>query len=80
MRRRIHSGLYGPGPSALEDVSPGASLVVRWLRLHLPRQGIWGQSLVRELRYHMPLGQKTETSNGSSIVENSIKTFKTWSI
>ena len=29
-----------------------------WLRLHLPGQGVWDQSLVRELRSHMPRGQK----------------------
>ena len=26
----------------------GASLVVQWLRIHLPMQGIWVQSLVQE--------------------------------
>ena len=32
----------------------GASLVVQWLRIHLPMQGTWVPSLVRELRSHMP--------------------------
>ena len=36
----------------------GTSLVVQWLRLHLPMQGVWVQSLVAELRSHMPPGQK----------------------
>ena len=30
-------------------------------RLHLPIQGLWVWSLVRELRSHMPRGQKTKT-------------------
>ena len=30
------------------------SLVVQWLRIHLPMQGI--RSLVRELRSHVPRG------------------------
>ena len=46
----------------------GISLVVQWLRLHLSMQGVWVQSLVRELRSHMTHGQKLKT--------NSIKTFQ----
>ena len=34
----------------------GTSLVVQWLRLHLPMQGAWVQSLVGELRSHMLSG------------------------
>ena len=34
----------------------GTSLVVQWLRFMLLVQGIQVQSLVRELRFHMPLG------------------------
>ena len=30
------------------------SLVVQWLRICLPVQGMWVQSLVGELRSHMP--------------------------
>ena len=33
-------------------------------------------SLVREIRSHMPRGQKTKTYNRNSIVTNSIKIFK----
>ena len=29
---------------------------VQWLRIHLPIQGTWVQTLVRELRSHMPWG------------------------
>ena len=36
----------------------GTSLMVQWLRLDLPKQGAWVQSLVREMRSHMPRGQK----------------------
>ena len=38
----------------------GTFLVVQWLRLHLPMQGVQVQSLVRELRSHMPCNQKTK--------------------
>ena len=34
----------------------GTSLVVQWLRILLPIQGVWVQSLVRELRSHVPRG------------------------
>ena len=39
----------------------GTSLVVQWLRLHLPVQGVQVQSLVMELGSHLPHGQKTKT-------------------
>ena len=32
----------------------GTSLVVQWLRIHLPKQGMWVGSLIWELRSHMP--------------------------
>ncbi|XP_059752342.1 D-aminoacyl-tRNA deacylase 1 isoform X2 [Balaenoptera ricei] len=35
---------------------PGTSLVVQWLRIHLPVQGTRVQSLVGELRSHVPRG------------------------
>ena len=31
----------------------GISLVVQWLTIHLPVQGMWVWSLVRELKSHM---------------------------
>ena len=34
----------------------GTSLVVQWLRIHLPVQGMQVPSLVRELRSHMQWG------------------------
>ena len=39
-------------------------------------QGVWVWSLVGELRFYMPRGQKPKTSNRSNIVTNSIKTLK----
>ena len=51
----------------------GTSLMVQWLRLHLPLEGVRVQSLVRELRSPMACGQKTNSSN---IVTKSIKTLK----
>ena len=34
----------------------GVSLVVQWLRIHLPVQGTWAQTLVGEVGSHMPPG------------------------
>ena len=31
------------------EVIHGASLVVQWIRIHLPMQGTWVQSLIREV-------------------------------
>ena len=36
-------------------------LVVQWLRVHLPMQGVQVQSLLGELKSHMPQGPKTKT-------------------
>ena len=36
----------------------GTSLVAQWLRLHLPMQGDQAQSLVGDLRSHMPHRKK----------------------
>ena len=36
------------------------SLMIQLLRLCLPLQGVWVQSLVGELRFHMPHGQKNQ--------------------
>ena len=43
----------------------------------LSNAGVIVPSLVRKLRSHLPLGQKTkDMKNRSNIVKNSIKTFK----
>ena len=38
----------------------GTSLVVQWLRVHLPMQEVWIWFLVWQLRAHMPGGQKKQ--------------------
>ena len=53
----------------------GTSLVTQSLRLCLPMEQVQALSLVREVRSHMPRGQKTKTYNRNSIVTNSIKIF-----
>ena len=59
----------------LKDV--GTSLVVQWLKLHLPMQGVRVQSLVGELRSYKTQGQKSQNiNNRSNIVKTSIKTSK----
>ena len=50
--------------------------MVQWLRLHLPMQGVQAQSLVEELRPHIPRCQKAKTQNSSVVVTNSINTLK----
>ena len=39
------------------------SLVVQWLRHHLPMQGVWVWALIGELRSHMTHGQKKTTEH-----------------
>ena len=46
--------LQGIMPSEINQT--GTSLVVQWLRIHLPIKGIQVQSLFQELRSHMPRG------------------------
>ena len=41
----------------------GTSLVVQWLGLCLPLQGVWVPSLVGKLRCHMPHGQKAKQNS-----------------
>ena len=44
-----------------KNYTTGISLVVQWLRLRLPKQGMCIGSLVRELRFHVPHDQKNRT-------------------
>ena len=44
----------GVGVSTIALNTLGTSLVVQWLRILLSMQGTLVQSLVRELRFHMP--------------------------
>ena len=54
-----------------KETSIGTSLVVLWLRFHLPVQGLWVWSLVRELGSHMPRGAvKKNTQQTRSIYRN----------
>ena len=48
-------------PCSVKMVLLGTSLVIQWLRLHLPMQGVWIWSLVGELRSHMSWSQKSKT-------------------
>ena len=51
--------------------------MVQWLRLRLPMQGVWIQSLLwGELRSHMFVAKKPKHKNRNNIVTNSIKTLK----
>ena len=54
----------------------GTSLVIQWLRLHVPKQGMQVRSLARKLRPHKHWGQKTKMWNRSNTVTNTIKTLK----
>ena len=54
----------------------GTPLVVRWLRLCLPMQGVPIWPLVGEIRSHKPHSQSTKTQTRSNIVTSSIKIFK----
>ena len=69
VRRKISQSLKS---SAFKTSGLGTSLVVQWLRPCLPMQGVRVRPLVRELRSHMPLGQKARNNT----VTNSIKTLK----
>ena len=52
------------------------SLAVQWLRIYLSMQEVWAQSLAKELRFHRPHRQNTQTWNRNSIVTNSKKDCK----
>ena len=81
----------GPGPNPFivdyllsRLLNPGASLVVQWLRLCLPVQRVWVQSLVRkkkkslvrELGSHVPNGLGARVWSRGDIVVNSVETLK----
>ena len=48
--------------------SDGTSLVVQWLRIHLPMQRTWIQYLVRELRSHMMQGNQVHIPQQEALV------------
>ena len=57
-KQLLKKGKYLVNP---DECCLGASLAVQELRLCLPMQGVWVQSLVRELQSDVPSTQKTET-------------------
>ena len=55
----------------------GTSLLLQWSRLYLTMQGVPVQSLVWELKSHMPQSPPNQNINSrSNTVTNSIKTLK----
>ena len=52
------------------------SLVVQWLRLRLPVQGVKVRSLVREIRSHMPQEQKNQNIKQKRYCNKFNKDFK----
>ena len=49
------------GSTPLRNTTLGTSLVVQWLGLHLPTQGLWIRSLVGKLGSHMPWGPRNQS-------------------
>ena len=63
--------VFGPGVFTFALKSPkggGASLVVQWLGLRLPRQGMQVLSLVKELGSHMPQPKKKPPKHSTEAV------------
>ena len=62
VRRRYHSSVNGSIVSKTysQNMLIGTSLVVWWLRLHLPMQEVQVQPLVGELRSHMLVWPKNQ--------------------
>ena len=53
---------FGSFPPFFKRKLLGTSLAVQWLRLCLPRQGVWVQSLVGELRYNYTIHSTAKTT------------------
>lgn len=74
--RRIHLGDLSASSFSFFfffKSNKGTSLVVHWLILSLPNQGVWVQSLLEELRSYIPCGHKSKTQKRSDIVTNPIE-------
>ena len=56
---RVMNAVAGKRKAQIKMLA-ATSLVVQWLRLRLPMQGVWVQYLVRKLRSHVPHGQKSK--------------------
>ena len=52
------------------------SLEAQWLRPRLPMQGLWVPSLLRELRSHVPPGQKHQNIKQKQYCNKFYKDFK----
>ena len=50
--------------------------MVQWLRLHIPMQRVVVQSLVGELRPHMPCGQKNQNTTQEPYCDKLTEDFK----
>ena len=55
-KKNVFIGLCKSQFSSVKKESLETSLIVQWLRIHLPIQGTLVQSVVRELRFYMPRG------------------------
>lgn len=80
MHYKIYTGSLGKMLKKVEvktatTITQGTSLAVQWLGLSLPMQGRLTSS-VREVRSHMPHGQRTETHRRSNTAPNPIKALK----
>ena len=60
----------------VQENSRGTSLMVQWLRLHLPMLGVRVLSLTGDLRSHMDWAQKNKIQNRGNIVNKSNKDYK----
>ena len=60
--------------TSFKKVNLGTSLMVQGLGLCLPMEKMWIQSLVGDLRSHMPHGQKYKTE--AILLINSVNTLK----
>ena len=70
----------GDSKHVLLESNRGTSLVVRCLRLYLPVQGVWVQSLDKKLRFSHALQPKNQNiKSRSNIIRYSLKVFKKWS-
>ena len=60
----------------LKKIIEGTSLAVQWLRLHLPLQGVWVQSLVGELRFPRTSQPKNQNIRQKQYCNKFNKDFK----
>ena len=60
----------------VQENSRGTSLMVQWLRLHLPMLGVRVLSLTGDLRSHMDWAQKNKIQNRGNIVNKFNKDYK----